>query len=107
MQVPNVLSFSFNATLGTAANGATSGGVTRSAAFPLFLAGERRAMAPWAGSPGQLPGSMREAYAPEQLQLLCVAQVRRGLPLEKMLRTCSEAGSCSLLHGCTAERPPM
>ena len=77
--MPDVVSFSFNATLGTAPGAKTPGpgGFLESAAFPLFAAGERRAQAPWLGAAAGLPPAMREAYAVEQLQLLCIAQVRQ------------------------------
>ncbi|CAL8464921.1 g4456 [Coccomyxa elongata] len=73
-QVPEVLSFSFNATLGTA-RGSAGGqrGPAESVSFPLFSAGERRSQAPWAGN-GSLPPSMQEAYSPNQIQLLCTAE---------------------------------
>ena len=32
--------------------------------------------APWGGSLEDLPLGMREAYAPEQLQLLCIPEAR-------------------------------
>lgn len=79
-QVPEVLSFSFNATLGTAIGAAATagpgpGGPRESVSSPLFSAGERRSQAPWAGT-GSLPLSMQEAYTPSQVQLLCAAEVR-------------------------------
>ena len=78
-QVPEVLSFSCNATLGTAGGAAAPGqrGPRESVSFPLFSAGERRSQAPWAGT-GSLPLSMQEAYTPSQVQLLCAAEVRIG-----------------------------
>lgn len=70
-----MLSFSFNATLGTA-RGSAGGqrGPVESVSFPLFSAGERRSQAPWAGN-GSLPASMQEAYSSSQIQLLCTAEV--------------------------------
>lgn len=86
MQVPEVLSFSFNATLGTA-KGTVSGGLARdpveSVSFPLFMGGERRSMAALVGN-GSLPRSMQEAYVPSQVQLLCVAEVGRMPSLSKV-----------------------
>lgn len=82
-QVPEVLSFSFNATLGTAVGAAAAAGQQgprESVSFPLFSAGERRSQAPWAGS-SILPPSMQEAYTPSQVQLLCAAEVRTALPI--------------------------
>jgi hypothetical protein len=77
--VPQVVSFAFNATLGAAAKsgaGAAGAGAgfAQAAAFPLFAAGARRARAPWPGALDDLPAGMREAYAPEQLQLLCISE---------------------------------
>ena len=80
-QVPEVVDFSFNMTLGTAqaARAAKPTQFVESVTFPLFLGGERRSRAQWA-SPGSLPGSMQLAYDASQLQLLCVAEVRNEIP---------------------------
>jgi hypothetical protein len=75
--VPEVVSFSFNATLGTAKgtqHGSSSCRPVESVSFPLFTAGERRSQAPLMGN-GSLPRSMQETYVPAQVQLLCVAEV--------------------------------
>ena len=75
-QVPEVVTFGFNATLlaGGPAGG-DSGSFLQQLSFPLFAAGERRAQAPWAGR-GPLPAGLQEAYVPSQLVLLCVSQAR-------------------------------
>ena len=79
-QVPEVVDFKFNMTLGTsqAARAARPTQFVESVTFPLFLGGERRSRAQWA-SPGSLPGSMQLAYDASQMQLLCVAEVRDRL----------------------------
>ena len=76
-QVPEVVDFKFNMTLGTSQTAKATGPAhfVESVTFPLFLAGERRSRAQWA-SPGSLPGSMQLAYDASQMQLLCVAEVR-------------------------------
>ena len=75
-QVPEVVDFKFNMTLGTSQTAKATGPThfVESVTFPLFLAGERRSRAQWA-SPGSLPGSMQLAYDASQMQLLCVAEV--------------------------------
>ena len=75
-QVPEVVDFKFNMTLGTSqtAKATSPTHFVESVTFPLFLAGERRSRAQWA-SPGSLPGSMQLAYDASQMQLLCVAEV--------------------------------
>lgn len=78
-QVPEVVDFNFNMTLGTsqAARASRPTQFVESVTFPLFLGGERRSRAQWA-SPGSLPGSMQLAYDASQMQLLCVAEVGAG-----------------------------
>ncbi len=78
-QVPEVVDFKFNMTLGTsqAARASRPTQFVESVTFPLFLGGERRSRAQWA-SPGSLPGSMQLAYDASQMQLLCVAEVGMG-----------------------------
>ena len=80
MQVPEVVDFSFNMTLGTsqAARASRPTQFVESVTFPLFLGGERRSRAQWA-SQGSLPGSMQLAYDASQMQLLCVAEVANKL----------------------------
>ena len=75
-QVPEVVDFKFNMTLGTSQTAQATGPnrFVESVTFPLFMGGERRSRAQWA-SPGSLPGSMQLAYDASQLQLLCVAEV--------------------------------
>ena len=75
-QVPDVVDFKFNMTLGTSQRAKRTGPThfVESVTFPLFLAGERRSRAQWA-SAGSLPGSMQLAYDASQMQLLCVAEV--------------------------------
>ena len=81
-QVPEVVDFKFNMTLGTSQTAKATGPThfVESVSFPLFLAGERRSRAQWA-SPGSLPGSMQLAYDASQMQLLCVAEVS-SIPLD-------------------------
>ena len=82
-QVPEVVDFSFNMTLGTsqAARASRPTQFVESVTFPLFLGGERRSRAQWA-SPGSLPGSMQLAYDASQMQLLCVAEVGNGFYIQ-------------------------
>ncbi|KAK9824077.1 hypothetical protein WJX72_007565 [[Myrmecia] bisecta] len=69
-QVPELVSFNMNATIGTAAAG---DGFRSAEVFPTFAAGNRRFQAQWVGN-GSLPGAMGQQYTPDQLKLLCVTQ---------------------------------
>lgn len=79
-QVPEVVDFKYNMTLGTSQTAKATGPnhFVESVAFPLFLGGERRSRAQWA-SQGSLPGSMQLAYDASQMQLLCVAEASATL----------------------------
>lgn len=43
--------------------------------FPLFVGGERQLQRQWVGN-GTLPAGMGDQYTDDQLELLCVAEVR-------------------------------
>ena len=71
MQVPGIVDFAANASLGTMQTGTDSVEVT---SFPLYSGGARRMHRHWIGN-GSFPDSMGEEYSPDQLVLLCLAQV--------------------------------
>ena len=71
-QVPSIVSFSANASLGTMHKG--SGSFEAITSFPLFEGGARRMQQPWLGN-GSFPDRMGDDYSPEQLILLCLAKV--------------------------------
>ncbi|KAK9863698.1 hypothetical protein WJX84_001768 [Apatococcus fuscideae] len=70
-QVPQITSFSVNATLGS---NFTAHGFARAATFPLFSAGERRVQSPWVTNASSIPDVLRDEYAPNQVQLLCASE---------------------------------
>ena len=72
LQVPSIVSFSANASLGTMHQG--SGSFEAITSFPLYEGGARRMQQPWLGN-GSFPDKMGEDYSPEQLILLCLAKV--------------------------------
>ena len=80
-QVPEVVDFSFNMTLGTAqaARAAKPTQFVESVTFPLFLGGERRSRAQWA-SPGSLPGRQHQAYEGRPRQRRWGGEVRNEVP---------------------------
>eukprot|EP00884_Botryococcus_braunii_P000422 jgi/Botrbrau1/10380/Bobra.146_2s0018.1 len=71
-QVPEVVGFHVNVSVGTD-RPAASGGFAETLSFPLFTAGERRQVGLWQPN-GSLPGGMSEAYSLSQVKLLCAAQ---------------------------------
>ena len=72
LQVPSIVSFSANASLGTMHKG--SGSFEAITSFPLYEGGARRMQQPWLGN-GSFPDKMGDDYSPEQLILLCLAKV--------------------------------
>lgn len=70
-QVPSIVSFSANASLGTMHKG--SGSFEAITSFPLYEGGARRMQQPWLSN-GSFPDKMGDDYSPEQLILLCLAK---------------------------------
>ena len=75
-QVPDVLAFETNATLGiTRGNGSD---LVETLSFPVFQAGQRRSRQNWVSRPADLPGSVGDAYSANQAKLLCTAEVSKA-----------------------------
>lgn len=72
-QVPNVVSFSANATLGVVHGNASDHLDTLS--FPLFDAGASRSRQNWVADSADLPLEVRDTYNAGQTKLLCLAEV--------------------------------
>ncbi len=90
--------FYLNASIGSVANG-DLGDFEARMTFPLFVGGERQLQRKWVGN-GTLPAGMGDQYTDDQLELLCVAEVRTNVARQiKVLETCSTLGlGCFTLH---------
>lgn len=72
-QVPNILSFETNATLGvTLSNGTDK---QESLSYPLFRAGQSRSSQSLVQETKELPAGVRDIYSAQQAKLLCVKEV--------------------------------
>lgn len=94
-QVPNVVSFETNATLGVTHGNATDKLETLS--FAVFRAGQRRSRQNLVGDTRDLPDSVQDTYAATQAKLLCVGQVR--CPSSDVVSALSAIGVLILLLG--------
>ncbi len=80
-----------NASIGSVANG-DMGDFEARMTFPLFVGGERQLQRKWVGN-GTLPAGMGDQYTDDQLELLCVAEVRLNVARQvDVLDTCSTLG---------------
>ena len=90
--------FYLNASVGSVANG-DMGDFEARMTFPLFVGGERQLQRKWVGN-GMLPAGMGDQYTDDQLELLCVAEVRSNVARQvEVLDTCSTLGrGCLIPH---------
>jgi len=96
-----VAGFYLNASIGSVANG-DMGDFEARMTFPLFAGGERQLQRKWVGN-GTLPAGMGDQYTDDQLELLCVAEVRVNVARQAgVLDTCSTFGlGCFTVHRVT------
>jgi hypothetical protein len=86
-----VAGFYLNASIGSVANG-DMGDFEARMTFPLFVGGERQLQRKWVGN-GTLPAGMGDQYTDDQLELLCVAEVRSSVARQaEVFDTCSTFG---------------
>ena len=89
--------FYLNASIGSVANG-DMGDFEARMTFPLFVGGERQLQRKWVGN-GTLPAGMGDQYTDDQIELLCVAEVRVNVARQvKVLDICSLLDLAALLN---------